>query len=716
MDPFSLAAGVAGLVTLVVKITKLVTNYFHGVRRAIEAANELLDELKALRLTLTHLEILLRNDKKDAFSSTSILVKSTDACSNKLTMLHTKLQDTVRQPLQKLRWPLNASFHHEILQHIRNYTQSIHFALTLDGSVLLSKTFEEVVEVLSNQVGVVEHLKQLQSGANYTHTIAEDTRQIVQNLDAAQSSTKPKISALHIKTVLIEPTEGQMADALDRLPLSLDAAFGETLRRIKAQGDSTPELALNCLMWISHAKRPLTVEDLSDALAITKTYTCSIPFNVKYRPLQKQITDSCHGLITVEQKSKIARLAHYSIHEYLRGSQVQTFTDGEKIIAEVCIAYQMLEPFESECLWEESEISKMLDDCPFYAYAARNWGHHVRVADDTGVNQIALNFLRADSQRARSYQVFQFSHGRRAEYWEPDEATSCNGLHLATTFGLTDIVRKFLPDYAIDTPTAASSGFSDLVTLFLSMNADPNWNNWYGTALHCAAEADQTATIETLLDAGVDVNLQDEHNRVPLLCAMQSGHTAAMRTLLDRGADVNFYDGTCTVLFDAVEMEDPEVVQLLLDYRADPNIISVDTCVPLYVAAVKSDSSIAQMLLNHGTKVDTPDVYGRAALHIAAMLGQDQLIRLFLDRGATIDAQSRDGSTALHLAAEQGRGKSVRLLLEEGAKLELTNDGGYTPLQVAAINNETEVLQLLIEAGDECERKYHWNGDPLACS
>lgn len=185
MDPFSLAAGVAGLVTLVAKITKLVTNYFHGVRRAIEAANELLDELNALRLTLNHLENLLRNDKKDAFSSTSILVKSTDACSNKLTMLHSKLQDNVKQPLQKLRWPLNASFHHEILQHIRNYTQSIHFALTLDGSVLLSKTFEEVVEVLSNQVGVVEHLKQLQSGANYTHTIAKDTRQIVQNLDAA---------------------------------------------------------------------------------------------------------------------------------------------------------------------------------------------------------------------------------------------------------------------------------------------------------------------------------------------------------------------------------------------------------------------------------------------------------------------------------------------------------------------------------------------------
>lgn len=533
-----------------------------------------------------------------------------------------------------------------------------------------------------------------------------------------------------------------MADALDRLPLSLDAAFGETLRRIKAQGDSTRELALNCLMWISHAKRPLTVEELSDALAITKTYTCSIPFNVKYRPLQKQITDSCHGLITVDQKSKIARLAHYSIHEYLRGSQVQTFADGEKIIAEVCIAYQMLEPFESECLWEESEILKMLDDCPFYAYAARKWvcfpfilrlfpyleiihcpiswtvssirpplthalqGHHVRVADDTGVNQIALNFLRADSQRARSYQVFQFSLGRRAEYWDPDEATSCNGLHLAAMFGLTDIVRKYLPDYAIDTPTvmgttalikAASSGFSDLVTLFLSMNADPNRNNWYGTALHCAAEADQTATIETLLDAGVDVNLQDEHNRVPLFCATQSGHTAAMRTLLDRGADVNFYNGTCTVLYGAVQSrEGPEVVQLLLDYRADPNIISIYRCAPLHAAAMNSASLIAQMLLDHGAKVDTPDVYGQTALHIAAMLGEDQLIRLFLDRGATIDAQSRDGSTALHLAAEQGRGKSVRLLLEEGAKLELTNDRGYTPLQVAAINNETEVLQLLI--------------------
>lgn len=135
-------------------------------------------------------------------------------------------------------------------------------------------------------------------------------------------------------------------------------------------------------------------------------------------------------------------------------------------------------------------------------------------------------------------------------------------------FGLSNVARELLPEYPIDTPTnmgttalirAASCGFPDLVKLFLSMGADPYKNNWYGTALHCAAEAGQLGTIQALLGAGVDVNLKDEHGRTPLLCAAQSGHTGVMRALLDRGADVNSYPPTAprkknqaTILFNAV--------------------------------------------------------------------------------------------------------------------------------------------------------------------
>ncbi|KAL8712546.1 MAG: hypothetical protein Q9225_006922 [Loekoesia sp. 1 TL-2023] len=932
MDPFSLAVGVAGLLGLAAKTIELTKSYIHGARRATEAANELLEVLTVLRSTLLQLDKMLKNDKKDTFSNTSVLVKSTDACRNKLTTLHNKLQETVKQPLQRLRWPLNANSHREMLQDIRTFTQWIQFALTIDGSLLLSKTSDEVVEVLSNQLRMFQSFSQLETGAHFTHTLVQDTYNKILDLDAATerdkvldwiSVVKPEqkhydmrlrrlegtgewllqnpcfkqwhdqsiykantlwcygipgsgksilaslvidhlryaafdtqslvahiyfdykdqeyqslgqilasllkqvagaqpelppivnilyrrlkrqqkvpqqqdivqallticreqkkvyfvidaldecdprlrksfieflgnskvfasifvtsrsypsditksfefwpqieikadssdlriyileaidqsdwrgdiadsfkekiadkiiakaqgmflLAVLHIKTVLSEPTLGQMAEALDHLPSSLEAAFEETMQRIRSQQGPRRKLGLDCLMWISYAKRPLTVEELGDALAITINPSMT-SVDSDYRPPENKMIDSCHGLIIMDEESRV--------------------------------------------------------------------GFHVEGASDTEVDRNALNFLQAKQELACSLQLWQYTQGRRKEYCQDCEAITCNGLHVAAMFGLSNVARELLPKYPIDSPTnmgttalikAASCGFPDLAKLFLSMDADPYKNNWYGTALHCAAEAGQLGTIQALLDAGVDVNLKDKHDRAPLLCAAQSGHTGAMRALLDHGADVNVYSPTrrekksrfsvkvnrrraplmctaqpghagairtllgldadvnlrherSTTLFNVVLLrESLDVIQTLLVYHADPNISTDYGDVPLHMAASQGDIVVAQMLLDYGAEIDTP---GRTVLHTAALFGHVQLVDLFLDRGAAIDAQSRDGSTSLHLAVEESKVESVKLLLEKGANFEIANNSGLTPLHIAARNNDPEVLQRLIDAG-----------------
>lgn len=180
------------------------------------------------------------------------------------------------------------------------------------------------------------------------------------------------LAVLHIKTVLSEPTPGQMAEALDHLPLSLEAAFEETMQRIRSQQGPRRKLGLDCLMWISYAKRPLTVEELGDTLAITINPSMT-SMDSDYRPPKNKMFDSCHGLIIMDEESRAVRLAHYSVHEYLRCQYAQLFPEGETLIAKLCIAYQMLEPFTLGCRHEEFEIIELLHTCPFVAYAARNW-------------------------------------------------------------------------------------------------------------------------------------------------------------------------------------------------------------------------------------------------------------------------------------------------------------------------------------------------------
>lgn len=83
--------------------------------------------------------------------------------------------------------------------------------------------------------------------------------------------------------------------------------------------------------------------------------------------------DSCHGLVTVDEESQVIRLVHYSVHDFLLRHLEPDFTHGEKLIADLCIAYQLMEPFSTGCCQEEEQILDRLDDCPFIVYAARYW-------------------------------------------------------------------------------------------------------------------------------------------------------------------------------------------------------------------------------------------------------------------------------------------------------------------------------------------------------
>lgn len=87
---------------------------------------------------------------------------------------------------------------------------------------------------------------------------------------------------------------------------------------------------------------------------------------------------------------------------------------------------------------------------------------------------------------------------------------------------------------------AAYSGNLKIIELLLSKGADPNkWD--FGkqfTAIHCAAESKNAASVQCLIDAGADVNA-GLLEKSPLHYAVQNDAEGCVEALLKAGASPN---------------------------------------------------------------------------------------------------------------------------------------------------------------------------------
>ncbi|XP_058226000.1 E3 ubiquitin-protein ligase KEG isoform X1 [Rhododendron vialii] len=84
----------------------------------------------------------------------------------------------------------------------------------------------------------------------------------------------------------------------------------------------------------------------------------------------------------------------------------------------------------------------------------------------------------------------------------------------------------------------------ELVRLLLAAGADPSaQDTQHGrTALHTAAMANDVELVKIILDVGVDVNIRNVHNTIPLHVALARGAKSCVGLLLSAGANCNLQD------------------------------------------------------------------------------------------------------------------------------------------------------------------------------
>jgi ankyrin repeat protein len=233
-----------------------------------------------------------------------------------------------------------------------------------------------------------------------------------------------------------------------------------------------------------------------------------------------------------------------------------------------------------------------------------------------------------------------------------------------------------------------SKSKDDLVKELNALNFQFNGDDF----VRSAAEGDQKA-LGLFFAAGFDVNTPNAAGYTGLMAAAERGRVDIVKLLLDHKADPNVAGRDAgTALMLAAENNQPEIVKLLLDRGADPNRQDHNGWTALLKAAYQGNAKCIEILASH-TKLELD-----RALLVATLMERKDAVKVLLDNGAEVDFRASDGRTPLILAAGKGNKGIVELLLKAGADASLTDQSGQTAQAVAAAKGFNDIAESLRHA------------------
>jgi len=438
--------------------------------------------------------------------------------------------------------------------------------------------------------------------------------------------------------------------------------YAATMERIGAQEKDRARLGMEAIMWVAYSERPLSPEELCEALGVEMGSAGLENDNV---PSIRTILNCGLGLVTVDSSSSKVRLVHFTLQEHIQANPT-LFCSPHSMIAEVCLTY-----LNFGCIRDLSPaLRPPPPTAPFLEYASCYWGAHARRQTSTSVISLSLKLLDGF-----------------------DAHISCELL-----------LRKEYLD----------SG----------LNSDQN-SPIECTALQAAAFLDVLEIMVSLLKINKwDVNATGSFGITALMLATKMGHGAIVKVLLEQeGVDPNIVDDLGrTALSWAAEQWDRGIVQMLLE-QGDVNPDNADKSgrTPLswafegntwWRASEEPCSEVVKMLLERNdVNPDSADKRGRTPLSRAARNGYENIVRMLLERtDVSPDITDEDGRTPLSWAAgpgiwlqdtNKGSHSVVKILLERNdVNPDSIDKSGRTPLSWAAWNGYGGVVQMLLERND----------------
>lgn len=190
-----------------------------------------------------------------------------------------------------------------------------------------------------------------------------------------------------------------------------------------------------------------------------------------------------------------------------------------------------------------------------------------------------------------------------------------------------------------------------------------------------AVEDSDTERIEQMIQAGANINAQDQNGRTAAMIATYNNDLISAKVLIEAGADVNIQDDMQNTPFLYAGAEGYlDILKLTIEAGADPAITNRYGGTALIPASEHGYVDVVRELLTQ-TSVDVDHVnqLGWTALLEAIILNdgnaqQQETIQILIDHGADVNISDRDGVSPLSHAQNKGFKEIEDILVQAGAK------------------------------------------------
>jgi ankyrin repeat protein len=513
-------------------------------------------------------------------------------------------------------------------------------------------------------------------------------------------------------------TLDRIPELLESLPKTLEEIYSLALKRLSRGEDRQLEQARKAFQWIACARRPMTISEMEEAIAITtdqKSWKApSIKLNLS------RLCKICGNLVDFDESNGTISLAHHTVLDFLFRSSMADFRIADReaqcYLAEICITYLGFVDFRTSLVRTTDTrnleylsrpanlLMPTLPSVPWLSAAFQSFGNRrwERKAPLDLVNTVRKEISAHQSARIDpSFQLLEYCRTywhHHTRYLPPDNRKMVNSLKAV-------ILERNLPF-----DCRPWDSLSDLESL-------PHWK-MFSWAVRQACTL-MLYIWQDIVPENEAVNywkrLWSRDGGILFAYACSSGNLEQIDIILeaykrDRSIMRPSPDELSRGMVDAAGLGYIDIVERLLQENADVNAAAAayKGRTALQAAAKGGHLAVVERLLQENADVNAAAAgawNGRTALQAAAEGGHLAVVERLLQENADVNAAAAAGDrgrTALQAAAEGGYLAVVERLLQENADVNAAAAAGYsgrTALQAAAEGGHLAVVERLRAAG-----------------